>query len=176
MIAPVPSHAVTQIGSDKAWEPVADSADLQMGARYRLTMRIRAPYTIENIQRLEDCLRLGVGVKNIAESIMLKQTIRIEGFQAHYPNEQTGGTPVWAFTMIFTKVGGGTPIALIVGAIALVITLSILCAVVGHTVEKEGSKIQEIGAATVFNPFFLIAAVIVVLALTGSSLKSIGGK
>lgn len=174
-VAPVPSHTVSQIGSDKDWEPVHPSTDMVLGQRYRLTMRIRAPYTPTNIQRLEDSLRLGVAVKNIAEYVQMKQTIKIEGFQAHYPNEQVGGTPTWAFTMIFVKVGGGTPLAVIIGAVALVVTLSILCAVVSSTIEKEGAKIKDIGVSTVFNPFFLVAAVIVVLAWKGRSLKSIGG-
>jgi len=183
MIAPVPSHTTaTPAATTRTWVPVSDQEDMVLGQRYRLTMTVRAPYTVANIQKLEDALRLKVGVENLAESLLLKRSITIEGFQASYPSGQTGGTPTWKFTMTFVKTGGGTPLFVIIGAVALIATLAILCAVVGHTVEKEGTKIggligdaKDAAVSTVFNPFFLIAAVIVVLAVKGRSLKSIRG-
>lgn len=163
------------LGDERTWEDVHDETPMVMGARYRLTMNVRAPYTTANIQKLESALRMGVGLNNAAAYLKLKDTITIEGFQAHFPKGETGGTPTWKFTMMFRKTGGGTPLAVIIGVIALIATLSILCAVVGHTVEKEGEKIKSVAAATFFNPFFLIAAVIVILAVKGRSLKSIRG-
>jgi hypothetical protein len=163
-------------GSDREWIEDHDASEMVLGARYRLVMTIRAPYTIGNITKLEDSLRLGVGVNNAAAFLKIKDEITIEQFQASYPTNQVGGTPTWKFTMIFRKTGGGTPLAIIIGAIALVVTLSILAAVVGHTIEKEAAKVKDVATSTVFNPFFIVAAVIVVLAVYGRSLKSIGGK
>ncbi len=185
MIAPVPSHPPTGASpsDSRLWEPVPDSQNMVMGQRYRLRMTIQAPYTAANIKKLEDTLRLGTGVNNLGAWLQLKQTITIEQFIASYPKSTiTGATPTWTFTMIFTKTGGGTPLAVIIGLVALVVTLSILASVVSHTIEKEGGKIGSLidttaGAAksTIFNPFFIIAAVIVVLAIKGRSLKSIRG-
>jgi hypothetical protein len=157
------------------WVGVDENAEAEPGARYRLRMTVRAPYTIQNIEKLESSLRFGTALNNIAAVAKIKEAITIESFQASYPKSQTGGTPTWDFTMVFTKTGKGTPLLIIIGAIALVVTLSILAAVVGHTVEKEGVKIKDIATSTVFNPFFIIAAVIVVLAIKGRSLRSIGG-
>lgn len=157
------------------WVGVDENAEAEIGARYRLRMTVRAPYTVSNIEKLENALRLGAGLNNLAAFLKIKQAITIETFQASYPKTMTGGTPTWDFTMIFKKTGQGTPLAVIIGAVALVVTLSILAAVVGHVVEKEGVKIKDIATTTIFNPFFIVAAVIVVLAVKGRSLRSIRG-
>jgi len=172
MIAPVPSHTPTS----SPWEPARDLDESIVGARYRLNMTIRAPYTPGNIEKLEDALRLGVGANNTAAAVGLREKIEVESFTAHYPKDgiMSGKTPIWSFTMTFRKTALGTPLAVIIGLIALVVTLSILAAVVSHTIEKEGTKIQGL-ADTVLNPFVIIAAVIVVLAISGRSLKNVGG-
>jgi hypothetical protein len=170
MIAPVASHAP----SNTNWEAAQDLDESVVGARYRLNMTIRAPYTIGNIEKLETALRWGTGLNNVAAATGLKEKITIESFVVHYPRDPKSQNPTWSFTMVFRKTSIGTPLHIIIGLVALVVTLSILAAVVGHTIEKEGTKIQGL-ADTVLNPFVIIAAVIIVLALSGRSLKNVGG-
>jgi hypothetical protein len=138
-------------------------------------MSVKAPYTADNIDKLENALRLKVAGQNImAKILQLHETVNVESFQAVFPKGGAAGTPVWQFRMIFTKTKVGSPLIIIIGAVSLIVTLTILCSVVGNTIEKEADKVKDLGESTVFNPFFLIAAVIVVLALTGRSLTSIG--
>ena len=170
MIAPVASHEPTGIN----WQPAQDLDESVVGARYRLNMTIKAPYTIGNIEKLESALRWGTGLNNLAAQTGLREKITIETFTAHYPKDAKASPPTWSFTMVFRKTSLGTPLHIIIGLVALVVTLSILAAVVGHTIEKEGTKIQAL-TDTVLNPFVIIAAVIIVLAVSGRSLKSVGG-
>lgn len=174
MIAPVPSHVPTTPVPDSGWVPANDLEESVVGARYRLKMTIRAPYTSANIQKLESALRWGTGINNVAAGVGLREKIVVESFQAHYPTNAVGSTPTWAFTMTFTKTSRGTALHVIIGLVALVATLSILAAVVGHTIDKQGTKIQGL-TNTVLNPFVIVAAVIIVLAVSGRSLKNIGG-
>lgn len=174
MLAPVASHAPT---GDTSWVPVDRNEEAVVGAKYRLTQTVRAPYTAKNIEKLEQSLRYGVGFKNFTDWRSLNEKISITRFVAHYPTGGAAGTPTWKFTMEFTKTSKGSPLLVIIGLVALIVTLSILASVVGSTIEKEADKVKDVAGATVFNPFFLIAAVIVVLAVTGSSLMSLkGGK
>lgn len=167
---------------ETAWEPAHDLDESEVGALYRLRCEVRADYSVNNITRLEQALRYGEGVNNTAAWLGMREKIEILSFQAHYPKNTMGGAPTWEFTCTFKKTATGTPLAVIVGLVALVVSVSIFAAVVGHTIEKEGSKIgglvdktADAAKATLFNPFFIIAAVIVVLAVKGRTLKSIGG-
>jgi hypothetical protein len=58
---------------------------MEVGALYRITMKIRAPYTVENIERLEAGWRLDAGVTG---------SITIESFTVSFP---VGG--VWKATV-----------------------------------------------------------------------------
>jgi len=138
-------------------------------------MKVKAPYTPGNIERLEQALRFGTGVRNIAQGVGLREVIKIERFEASYPQDGAQGTSIWEFSMIFTKTTYGSPLAVIIGIATAIAMAAILCAVVGHTIEKEGGALKDLGQSTIFNPFFLVAAVIIVLAFSGRSLKSIGG-
>ena len=173
-LAPVASHASM---NGMNWVPVNPNEEAIVGKKYRLTQTVRAPYTSKNIEKLEQSLRYGVGFKNLTDWRSLNEKISITRFVAHYPTGGAAGTPTWKFEMEFTKTSKGSPLLVIIGIVALIVTLSILASVVGSTIEKEADKVKDVAGATVFNPFFLIAAVIVVLAITGANLKGMtGGK
>jgi hypothetical protein len=175
-IAPVPSHEptiVTEAG--RSWMQVSQNDESVPGARYRLRMKVKAPYTPGNIERLEQALRFGTGVRNVAQGVGLREVISIERFEASFPKDGAQGTPIWEFSMVFTKKTYGSPLAVIIGITTALAMAAILCAVVGHTIEKEADTLKDLGTDTIFNPFFLVAAVIIVLAFSGRSLKSIGG-
>ena len=143
---------------------VASAAQQKPGERYRLVANLRAPYTIENIERLEEEWRRR----------SISAHIRVTQFLVHFPNKFGVWSVEIRYEVLPFDVAG--PFKLLLDDIGR-LCQNVVASVIGPlvmtalTVQKEvvaavAGAGDALGHLPVFNPGFVVLAVVGIFLIT----------
>ena len=157
-----------------AWIEETSNHDLILGSRYRLTLWLALPDTIEIRKKVRDAVlywdrwfdRMPTAAKNLLGGLDIE---KVETGVAATTNI-IGRLSPWPLRITFKKVGGGTPFLVVAGAIAVLLILVVgAVVIVGKTFERNTEGIHnwfEDLKDTLFNPGVILAAMVAIVVLS----------